>query len=63
MRAAASADVTTSPGFAWTPSTVSRSAIAAGVREALLVTNATRIPLARALSMASGAAGTAFGPM
>jgi hypothetical protein len=38
MRAAACAEVTTSPAAAGTPKLVSRAAMAAGVRKALLVT-------------------------
>src|SRR6516164_6674589 len=54
-RAAACAEVMSSPGRAGTPSPVSCAAMAAGVREALLVTKASRMPDAAALASASAA--------
>ena len=47
----------TSSALAGTPSPVSWAAIAEGVREALLVTNASRMPDAAALASASAAPG------
>ncbi len=60
--AAACADVTTSGAAAGTPNPASWAATAAGVREALLVTKASRMPDPAALASASGAPGTAAGP-
>ena len=61
-RLAAWAEVMTSSGFAGTPSPVSWAAIAEGVREALLVTNASRMPDAAALASASAAPGMGAPP-
>ena len=61
-RAAAWAEVMTSSFPAGTPSPVSWAAIAEGVREALLVTNASRMPDAAALASASAAPGTGEPP-
>ena len=61
-RAAACAEVTTSSAHAGIPSSVRCAAIAAGVREALFVTKASRSPRRRASASASGAPGTAWPP-
>jgi hypothetical protein len=61
-RAAACAEVMISPGRAGTPSPVSWAAMADGVREALLVTNASRMPDAAALASASAAPGMGAPP-
>ncbi len=60
--AAACAEVTTSADVAGTPRPASCAAIADGEREALLVTNASRIPRRLASASASGAPGTAAPP-
>ena len=61
-RAAAWAEVTTSCGDAGAPKPVSSAAMAAGVRKALLVTYASRMPAASALRSASAAPGMAVPP-
>src|SRR5436190_8134644 len=62
-RAPAWADVTTSDALVGTPRLVSCAAMADGVREALLVTNATRRPAAFALAGASAAPATGDVPV
>src|SRR5579872_5370962 len=61
-RAAAWAEVTTSAASPGTPSRFSCAAIADGVRDALLVTNASRIPRRLASVRACAAPGTAAPP-
>ena len=60
--AAAWAEVTTSAAAAATPKLAIWAAIADGVREELLVTNASHMPASAALSSAWGAPGTAASP-
>ncbi len=60
--AAACAEVTTSAGVASTPRPVSCAVIADGERDALLVTNASRMPRCLASASASAAPGTAAPP-
>ena len=61
-RDAACAEVTTSCGRAGTPSPASWAAIAAGVRKALLVTKASRMPAATASARAGAAPAMAAPP-
>ena len=61
-RAAAWAEVTTSSRVAGTPKLVSSAAMAAGVRNALFVTYASRMPAAPALRSASAAPEMAVPP-